>query len=40
LLLHGSKLMLDFSARPFDTIELSRLSALIDQLLGHLPPAD
>jgi hypothetical protein len=39
LLLHGSTLLLDFSARPFDTIELSRLCALADQLLAHLPSA-
>src|SRR5437016_6584187 len=39
LLLHGSTLMLDFSARPFDTIELSRLCALADQLMAHLPLA-
>ena len=39
LLLHGSTLILDFTARPFDAIELSRLCALIEQLLSHLPPA-
>ena len=37
LLLHGSTLILDFSARPFDAIELSRLCSLIEQLLAHLP---
>jgi hypothetical protein len=39
LLLHGSTLLLDFSARPFDTIELSRLCSLADQLVAHLPQA-
>ena len=37
LLLHGSTLILDFSARPFDAIELSRLCSLMEQLLAHLP---
>ena len=37
LLLHGSHLILDFTARPFDAIELSRLCGLIEQLLLHLP---
>lgn len=37
LLLHGSTLILDFTARPFDAIELSRLCSLIEQLLAHLP---
>jgi hypothetical protein len=39
LLLHGSSLVIDFTARPFDAIELSRLCALTEQLLAHLPPA-
>lgn len=39
LLLHGPHLVLDFSGRPFDTIELSRMRALADQLAAHLPPA-
>jgi hypothetical protein len=39
LLLHGRHLVLDFSARPFDAIELSRVAALSDQLASHLPPA-
>jgi hypothetical protein len=38
LLLHGRHLVLDFSARPFDAIELSRVLALSDQLAAHLPP--
>jgi hypothetical protein len=36
-LLHGQSLILDFSDRPFDTIELSRMVALADQLAGRLP---
>jgi hypothetical protein len=39
LLLHGRHLVLDFSARPFDAIELSRVAALADQVAAHLPPA-
>jgi hypothetical protein len=38
LLLHGSTLILDFTARPFDAIELSRLCSLVEQLLAYLPP--
>src|SRR5205823_5115492 len=38
LLLHGSSLVLDFTARPFDAMELSRMCALVDQLVAHLPP--
>jgi hypothetical protein len=37
LLLHGSALILDFTSRPIDPVELSRLCALIEQLLAHLP---
>ncbi len=37
LLLHGPYLLLDFSARPFDSIELTRISTLVDQLVEHLP---
>src|SRR5687767_1502440 len=37
LLLHGRYLVLDFSGRPFDTIEFGRMSALADQLATHLP---
>jgi hypothetical protein len=37
LILHGQHLVLDFSARPFDGIELGRMVALADQLAGHLP---
>lgn len=38
LLLHGSHLVLDFSGRPFDTIEFGRMLALADQLAAHVPP--
>ena len=38
LLLHGRHLVLDFSARPFDTIEFSRMVGLADQIAGRLPP--
>jgi hypothetical protein len=37
LILHGRRLVIDFSTRPFDGIELSRLVALADQLATHLP---
>jgi hypothetical protein len=37
LLLHGPHLVLDFSARHFDAIELNRIRALADQLSTHLP---
>lgn len=37
LILHGRRLILDFSTRPFDGIELSRIVALAEQLAGHLP---
>jgi hypothetical protein len=37
LLLHGQHLVLDFSSRPFDGIELGRMVALADQLVQHLP---
>jgi hypothetical protein len=37
LLLHGQHLVLDFSGRPFDGIELGRMVALADQLVQHLP---
>jgi hypothetical protein len=39
LLLHGQYLVVDFSSRPFDAIELSRVAALSDQLASHLPQA-
>jgi hypothetical protein len=37
LILHGRRLILDFSTRPFDGIELSRIVALVEQLAAHLP---
>ena len=37
LILHGRRLILDFSTRPFDGIELSRVISLAEQLAGHLP---
>lgn len=37
LLLHGRVLVLDFSARPFDTIEFDRMLALAQHLTAHLP---
>jgi hypothetical protein len=37
LLLHGDTVIIDFSSRPFDTIELSRLTAVIDQIAANLP---
>jgi hypothetical protein len=39
LLLHGQHLVLDFSSRPFDAVELNRMRALAAQIAGHLPPA-
>lgn len=37
LLLHGRQMVLDFSTRPFDGIELGRMVALAEQLIQHLP---
>jgi hypothetical protein len=37
LLLHGQHLVLDFSSRPFDGLEFTRMIALAEQLLAHLP---
>ena len=39
LLLHGRQMVLDFSTRPFDGIELGRMVALAEQLVQHLPSA-
>jgi hypothetical protein len=36
LLLHGHWLVLDFSSRPFDVVELSRMRAVAEQVAGHL----
>jgi hypothetical protein len=37
LILHGRRLILDFSTRPFDGIELSRIVSLTEQLADRLP---
>ncbi len=37
LLLADQDMMLDFTARPFDEIEISRMIAVVDQLVAHLP---
>jgi hypothetical protein len=37
LLLHGHYLVLDFSSRPFDGIEFSRMIAVVEQVVAHLP---
>src|SRR3954447_8238821 len=37
LLLIGRQLILDFSDRPFDSIEFGRMMSLTDQLVKHLP---
>jgi hypothetical protein len=37
LILYGRRLIVDFSTRPFDGIELSRVLSLVDQLVTHLP---
>lgn len=37
LILQGRRMVLDFSGRRFDAIDLSRLLALADQLAAHLP---
>jgi hypothetical protein len=37
LLLAGNHLVLDFSTRPFDPIELGRMTALAEQLVTRLP---
>lgn len=36
-LLLGATLILDFSARPFDTVEFDRMIAVAEQLASHLP---
>ena len=38
--LGGSSLLIDFTSRPFDAIELSRLRELVEQLVEHVPPVD
>lgn len=37
LLLHGRHLVLDFSGRPFDSIEFDRMLTLVNHLMSHLP---
>jgi hypothetical protein len=37
LVLHGRRMVLDFSHRPFDEIELTRMNGLAEQLVAHLP---
>lgn len=37
LILHDRRLIVDFSTRPFDSIELSRITALAEQLIQNLP---
>lgn len=37
LLLHGNHLYLDFSGRPFDSIEFERMLVIADQIVLHLP---
>jgi hypothetical protein len=37
LILHDDRLIIDFSTRPFDGIELSRIVSLAEQLAAHLP---
>ena len=37
MLLYGKRLVLDFSTRPFDGIELSRMVSLVEQLVERLP---
>jgi hypothetical protein len=36
LLLHGHSLVLDFSSRPFDVVELNRMRAIAGQIVKHL----
>jgi len=37
LIMHGAFITLDFSSRPFDTIEFERMLAVMDQIVAHLP---
>jgi hypothetical protein len=37
MVLMGRELILDFSSRPFDPIELERMDALAEQIVAHLP---
>ena len=40
LLLYGPRLVLDFSGRPFDTIEFERMIVVAKQIVDHLPLPD
>lgn len=37
LMVSGGFLVLDFSTRPFDTIELARMNGIAEQLAANLP---
>jgi hypothetical protein len=37
LILHGQFITLDFSNRPFDTIEFERMLVVMEQVMAHLP---
>src|SRR5256885_1785346 len=37
MLVHGPYVTLDFSRRPFDTIEFERMLVVMEQLVTHLP---
>jgi hypothetical protein len=37
LLVHGPYVTLDFSARPFDTIEFERMLIVMEQIVSHTP---
>ena len=39
LLLHGNRLILDFTSRPFDELEFGRVIAQANSVLAHLPTA-
>ena len=40
LLVRDRQLVLDFSARPFDTVEFERMTALAEQIVRYLPHPD
>jgi hypothetical protein len=35
--LTGENLVIDFSRRPFDALEIQRMDSLAEQLVAHLP---
>jgi hypothetical protein len=37
LMVHGPYVTIDFSERPFDTIEFERMIAVMEQIVSHLP---